>query len=224
MQVGRGFWGIAVVVGLGLSLAGCGIRADHAGTPPKYTQAQTPEALAADGTTIVVGDKEAGTVVRLYEDMRCPACGEFETQGAGEELSGLVRRGHAQVHYTLASFLDDRLLGDGSKRAANALRAALEEDKFVEYHQVLYAHQPEEAVDGFTDEYLLTMAALVDGLRGLDFDVAVRTMKYQDFVNESQAAFGASSATGTPTMLVSGTERQLFRRGRLSEWVTDPYA
>ncbi|GAA5016690.1 hypothetical protein GCM10023335_42640 [Streptomyces siamensis] len=50
-----------------------------------------------------------------------------------------------------ASFLDDRVGGSGSKRAVNALRAALEEGKFVEYHEVLYANQPEESVDGCTD-------------------------------------------------------------------------
>ncbi|HEY9523194.1 MAG TPA: thioredoxin domain-containing protein, partial [Thermopolyspora sp.] len=155
---------------------------------------------------------------------RCPVCREFETQGAGAELSGLVQSGYAQVHYTLASFLDDRLDGDGSKRAANTLRAALEEDKFVEYHEVLFRAQPEETVDGFTDEYLLTMASLVEGLRGPDFDGAVRTMKYEAFVSESEAAFSSSEATGTPTMLVSGTERGVFTSGPLAEWVTDPDA
>ena len=221
MLVGRGFRRIAVLVVLGLSLAACGVRADHAA---KYTQAQIPESLAADGTTIVVGDKDAATVVRLYEDMRCPVCKEFETQGAGGELSGLVRGGHVQVHYTLASFLDDRLVGNGSKRAANALRAALEEDKFVEYHKALFKAQPREEFDGFTDEYLLTTASLVEGLRGPDFDGAVRTMRYESFVSESEAAFFSSGATGTPTMLVSGTERAAFRFGPLADWVTDPDA
>lgn len=216
MQVARGFWGIVVAVGLGLSLAACGVRAGHAG------QGEIPESLGADGTTIVVGDADAGTTVLLYEDLRCPVCGEFETRGAGEELGGLVQGGYAQVHYTLASFLDDRLAGDGSKRAANALRAALEEDKFVEYHQILFRFQPEEAVDGFTDEYLLSMASLVEGLRGPEFDDAVRTMKYQSFVHASQIAFDSSVATGTPTMLVSGTERRSFEVGHLADWVTEP--
>lgn len=92
----------------------------------------------------------------------------------------------AVTEYTLGSFLDDRVGGSGSKKAVNALRAALEAGKFAEYHEVLYAHQPEEAVDGFTDAYLLELAGQVDGLRGPAFDSAVKSMKYRAFVTASE--------------------------------------
>lgn len=70
-----------------------------------------------------------------------------------------------RTEYTMASFLDDRLGGGGSKKAVNALRAALGEGKFVEYHEVLYANQPEESVDGYTTTALLDLAGEVEGLR-----------------------------------------------------------
>ncbi|WP_329813640.1 thioredoxin domain-containing protein [Streptomyces sp. JV185] len=54
----------------------------------------------------MVGDESAGTTVRLFEDLRCPFCEEFETQGAGTELNKLTQKGSVQVHYTLASFRD----------------------------------------------------------------------------------------------------------------------
>lgn len=57
----------------------------------------------------------------------------------------------ATAQYTLASFLDDGVGGSGSKKAVNALRAALKEGKFLEYHEVLYLNQPEESVDGYTE-------------------------------------------------------------------------
>ena len=102
----------------------------------------------------------------------------------------------------------------------NALRAALEEDKFVEYHQVLYANQPEEAVDGYTDEFLLQMASRIEGLRGPSFDAAVRTMKYRAFVDASEKAFQASSATGTPALEVISGSPADFNRGYLADWIT----
>ncbi|MFE2236503.1 DsbA family protein [Streptomyces sp. NPDC059442] len=152
----------------------------------------------------MVGDPAAKVTVQVYEDPRCPYCKEFESTGGGPELRTLAQRGSVQVHYTFASFLDDRLGGDGSKKAVNALRAALEEGKFIEYHRTLYAHQPEEAVDGYTDEFLLTMAAMVPELNSARFERAVRTMKYQAYVDASEQAMEDSSATGTPAMEVNG--------------------
>ncbi|WP_328678002.1 DsbA family protein [Streptomyces sp. NBC_00322] len=222
MLVKRRFGGAVVAVALGLSVAACGTRTGHADV------ADMPESLAADGTSIVVGDAAAHRTVRLYEDPRCPACEEFETTGAGPELQKLTLSGTVQVRYTLASFLDGKLGGNGSKKAVNALRAALEEGKFVEYHQVLYANQPEEAVDGFTDEVLLKLASRVEGLRGTDFDSAVRTMKYQAFVDASERVFQNSIADGTPTMVIDGVplpELQagmiLFGEGYLTRYIKE---
>ncbi|MGW1889334.1 DsbA family protein [Streptomyces sp. NPDC002004] len=164
-----------------------------------------PEKLAADGTTVVVGDPHAPTVVHLYEDPRCPVCKDFETEGSGPELRAMTQRREVRTEYTLASFLDRRLGGGGSRRAVNALRAALDRGRFAEYHEVLYAHQPEESVDGFTTAFLLRMASKVPGLRGPEFDAAVTGMKYGSFVTASQKAFDGSGAPGTPAMAVDGT-------------------
>ncbi|MHB9856948.1 DsbA family protein [Streptomyces sp. YIM S03343] len=170
---------------------------------------ELPERLAADGTTITVGDPHATMTVHLYEDPRCPVCKEFESTGAPALEDANLRR-DTRTEYTMASFLDDRLGGSGSRKAVNALRAALKEGKFTEYHAVLYAHQPEESEDGFTDTYLLKLAGQVKGLRGPDFDAAVKSMKYRDFVSTSEQAYeraGGSAAPhgwGTPTAVING--------------------
>ncbi|MGN9761833.1 DsbA family protein [Streptomyces sp. SD31] len=206
---------VVVVVMAAVLATGCGRRAADTGggdlDAEEYTTvSEIGESVAADGTTIRVGSARARTTVHLYEDMRCPVCEEFETQGSGQALLDLVMAGKIRVEYTLASFLDDRVGGHGSKKAANALRAALDQGRFVEYHQVLYAHQPEEIVDGYTDAFLLEMASKVDGLRGPEFDAAVKGMKHRDFVSESQEAFDESGAPGTPTIEVDGQQLPLY--------------
>ncbi|MEV5613465.1 thioredoxin domain-containing protein [Streptomyces sp. NPDC052225] len=172
-----------------------------------YTSAGAlPERMAADGTTVVVGSPDADTVVHVYEDMRCPVCQEFEREGGGEALQKLALKGEVRLEYTFASFLSDQrhLGGSGSRKAANALRAAVDQGKFIELHELLFAHQPEEAVDGYTDAFLLRTASQVDGLRGKKFDAAVRTMKYGAFVKASQKAFDDGGAAGTPGFAVNG--------------------
>ncbi|PJM94154.1 DsbA family protein [Streptomyces sp. CB01373] len=194
----------------GVLATGCGKGGTPAGggepeAAAAYTSvSEIDERLAPDGTTVRVGSPHAKTVVHLYEDLRCPVCAEFETEGGGEGLRELVLAGEVRADYTLASFLDDRLGGEGSKKAANALRAALDAGKFAEYHEVLFAHQPEEEVDGYTDAFLLDMASKVPGLRGAEFDAAVKGMKHRDFVTSSEKAFDTSGVSGTPTMKVDG--------------------
>ncbi|WP_329098123.1 DsbA family protein [Streptomyces sp. NBC_01439] len=103
---------------------------------------------------------------------------------------------------------DVRLGGDGSKRAVNALRAALDGQKFAEYHAVLIGNQTTvEESGGFTTERLLALAEQVPGLRGEAFDTAVSTMKYQDFVIASQAAYQRTGddpmGPGTPAVAIN---------------------
>ncbi|MFB7528220.1 hypothetical protein ACFC0C_08215 [Streptomyces sp. NPDC056178] len=64
MLVKRAIRAMAFAAVLGLSLAACGTRTGYA------TDADIPESLGADGTSIVVGDEGAGTTVRLFEDLR----------------------------------------------------------------------------------------------------------------------------------------------------------
>lgn len=212
----------AAVVGMSLLVAGCGQRYAE----PYDSLAQVPEKLAANGTTVTVGDPSAEVTVHLYEDMRCPYCEEFETTGGGPELREAVLRREVKAEYTLASFLDDRLGGNGSKKAANALRAALEADRFAEYHEVLYAHQPEEEVDGFTDARLLELAGQVDGLRTPAFESAVKTMKYRAFVTDSERAYERAGTAeeqrqgqgpGTPTAVIDGVKLPAEISGTLYE-------
>ncbi|WP_255311989.1 thioredoxin domain-containing protein [Streptomyces sp. PTY087I2] len=177
--------------------------------PPAYAGVEElPEELAADGTTIVVGDPAAATTVRLYEDPRCPFVEEFEATGA-PALREMTLLREVKTEYTLASFRDDRVGGDGSKRAVNALRAALDAGKFTEYHAVIFENMTvNELAGGYTTASLLKLADQVEGLRSETFDSAVTTMKYKDFVTASQKTYetaGGDDPRGPGTPRLSST-------------------
>ncbi|MGC0416963.1 protein-disulfide isomerase [Embleya sp. AB8] len=126
----------------------------------------------------------------------------------GVTFRGLADDGRFVLRYHFATFLDGRLGGEGSHRAVNALRAAAEvgQGAFLGYLAVLYARQPDEAVDGFADPaFLLDAATEVRGLRGAEFDRAVREFTHRDWVARAQADFTHSGVTGTPTVLRDGT-------------------
>ncbi|MFG2298560.1 DsbA family protein [Streptomyces sp. NPDC048603] len=206
----------SIAVGVIGVLAGCTRGGSEAGDTAAAVRAETtsygsaeqlPERMAPDGTTIVVGNPAARSTVQVYEDPRCPVVEEYEQTG-GAELQELLLEGEIKAQYTFASFKDNRLGGDGSKQAVNALRAALEKGKFVEYHRVLFENQAAvESSGGFTPERLLKLAEEVPGLRDDAFDLAVRTMKYRSYVTASQQAYQQTGddpiGPGTPTIIVN---------------------
>ncbi|AUG79485.1 disulfide bond formation protein D [Kitasatospora sp. MMS16-BH015] len=170
------------------------------------TLSQLPAKLAADGTTIVVGDPDAKHTVRIYADFRCPYCEKFET-ATGELLAEAAAKGEVKLEYTLASFLDGKLGGAGSAKAVNAARAALDAGRFPEFHAALFANQPgEESTDAFTDAFLLRIASGVPGLRSDTFDQAVEGMTHRAWVTAAEQAFEQSGVRSTPTVLVDGEQ------------------
>ncbi|MFE2925201.1 thioredoxin domain-containing protein [Streptomyces goshikiensis] len=193
-----------------VSLWGCRAGAHTEPEPPlvaagpAYQGRTHPERVASDGVTVVVGDPQAPLTVHVYLDPRCPVCREFEDNG-GRELTPLVSNRLVKVEYTMASFLDDSQGGTGSKKAVNALRAAVDAGRFAEYLTVLYQEQPEEGEDGFTDEFLIDKAYYVPDLVTPEFQDAVKTMKYADFVDRSEHAFEESGVPGTPVLEINGT-------------------
>ncbi|WP_051779424.1 DsbA family protein [Streptomyces sp. NRRL S-241] len=201
----RGFLVAAAAITASASVGACR-RGDGASGDPLDVSvpADLPaarESVAADDTTIVLGDPAAPLAVRLYEDLSCPACADFETEGTAPYLKRAARNGALQLQFTLGSFL-----GPGSKFAANALRAAVDQGRFAEYHELLYRHQAAvRKSGGFTRDRLLGLAIKVEGLRGPEFDAAVLDTKYRDFVEAADEAMSKSPAKGTPTMAINGT-------------------
>ncbi|MCX4775383.1 DsbA family protein [Streptomyces sp. NBC_01264] len=215
---------IAVVMTAGCAQTALSTNAKNANTPrpvPYAVVGELPETLAADGTTIVVGDPAAATTVRLYEDPRCPYVDEFAS--GAPVLRSMTLRREARTEYTFASFRDDRVGGDGSNKAVNALRAALEAGLFTEYHAVLLENMAKsERAGGYTNNSLLALADQVPGLRSEAFDSAVATMKYSGFVVASEKAYEAAGGDdprgpGTPTVVINGTQITGARYGWLFE-------
>lgn len=185
--------GIATGTGTGTS------SAEEADRPLKVPA----NSSGAGGTLIAYGDSKAGTTIKVYEDLRCPYCGEFERK-LGPTLKDMVDSGKVRVEFHLAAFLDKSLGGQGSKTSLAALGAALNEspEKFRSFHDVLFAHQPAKETDddfGSTAK-LLELADKVPGLRTPSFNKAVKEKTYAPWADKVADAFYDSDVTGTPTV------------------------
>ena len=168
-------------------------------------------ASGPDGTVIVYGRADSPHTLQVFEDFRCPVCKSFE-KSSGKAVQQLADDGAYRIEYHLAAFLDVNLGGRGSRTALAAAGAALNEgvDKFKQFHDVLYANQPDERQDGFGNvNTILTLADQVPGLKTDAFTKAVTEGTYLPWAARVAEAFNTSGVTGTPTVKLDGSPVQL---------------
>lgn len=208
VRAGRLVAAVASVALLGGAVVGCGAGTGEGEavavsevpvrTSPIAAQlAGLPAAV--DGAKIVVGKPDAPRTAQVLVDPKCGYCARFEEAG-GESLLKLAVAGQVKIEYLLASFLDQGG-ASGSVKAVNALRASADSGKFAEFNAAVFASQPKGK---FTDELLLKIADRVPGLRGAEFDAAVKDQKYKGWVAEAEKGFEATGAQATPMVLVEG--------------------
>ncbi|GAA0424817.1 thioredoxin domain-containing protein [Streptomyces luteireticuli] len=201
-------FGCASAAALGLAAGAGWYLGGAAGGPPADGPALAPgHTTGADGTVIPYGAAGARHTLSVWLDPRCPYCAVVE-KGLGTTFKALADKGTFRIEYHFATFLDGALGGKGSKRALNALGAAVNEGpgKFMAYARVLFAHQPEEEKDdkfGSTTT-LLDLADRVEGLRTPAFNRAVKELTYLPWAEKVSSAFYRSGEKGTPVVKLDG--------------------
>lgn len=161
-----------------------------------------PAGVTSGGVAIPVGEASAPVTLTVYEDFRCPACGNFEKR-FGSTIEELVDAGKLRVEYHIATIIDAPLRGSGSKVAGNAAACAQDAGKFRAYHAELFAHQPPEDDDGFTEERVQELAKNVAGLAGPKFRSCVEEERYRPWLERVQSSFDERfDRAPTPTVLL----------------------
>lgn len=163
----------------------------------------------ADGTTVIIGDKDNKNTLSAYEDMRCPVCAAYEQESGAAVLAG-AKAGKYKISFTFGTFLDDVNSGSGSKKALSALAAALNvsTDAFEQYHTLLYSKDvhPDERDDDFgSADRLIELAQKVPALKGnAKFSDAVTKGTFDKWALVMTAKFNnAKGVEGTPTVFVN---------------------
>ncbi|MFF2191990.1 thioredoxin domain-containing protein [Streptomyces sp. NPDC058157] len=198
---------LVIAAGVGVYASrSAGSGESEAGGRPFVRPAHT---AGEDGAVVPYGKEGAKDLVSVWLDPRCPFCAGVET-GLGPAFKERADAGDYRVEYHFATFLDGALGGKGSKRALNALGAAVNEspEKFMDYLQVLYRNHPQkESDDKFgSTATLLDLADRVPGLRNPDFDKAVKELTYMPWADRVSKAFYGSGKKGTPVVEVNGKE------------------
>lgn len=165
------------------------------------SQAIPSQVSADNGYAISFNTELTGVpVVDIYEDFQCPVCMQFEAVNM-DYIDSLVTEKKATVRYHILSFI-----GDESVLAANASACANDEDKFLAFHNSLYANQPASENSGEWSNERLIAIAKVAGISGKKFESCVNDGTYAGWVAKVAEAGSKSGVNSTPTVFVNGKE------------------
>jgi len=159
-----------------------------------------------------MGDPNAPIKIEEFSDFQCPYCARFHEETEWQLANSYVADG--TVYLVYRSFGD--FIGPESKAAAEAAYCAGDQDKFWEYHNIIFANQTGENVGAYTDRRLVAFAEALS----LDMDAfndCFSSGKFSDRVNQDRVDGTAAGVTGTPafsiTYTVNGEQKQRFIAG-----------
>ncbi|MFJ7218641.1 DsbA family protein [Amycolatopsis sp. NPDC098790] len=167
-----------------------------------------------DGVVVTVGKAGAKASIDVYADFLCPICGQFE-KTYKTDVEQAINDGKLQVRYHMVPLLNDRSDPPGySLDSANAALAAADAGKFLQFHDSLFANQPEEGKRGYDKAQLIKLGADV-GITDPAFAQTVNAGTYDQQLNTAfqqietdpklaQDFGNGQSGFGTPTVTANG--------------------
>lgn len=171
------------------------------------SQAQPRQAAAAPGVNAVVnipignspikGNKKAPVTIVEFSDFQCPYCAQIQPT-----LSEVLKAYPKEVklvfkHYPLS-------FHPHAKNAAKATLAAMEQGKFWEMHDAVFANFSQLSNEKFKE-----LASQI-GLNMEKFIADYNSDKYEPQLLQDFNAARAAGVTGTPTLFING--KRLMRR------------
>jgi protein-disulfide isomerase len=160
----------------------------------------------------IKGNPDAAVTLVEYSDLQCPACAAFQPSinQILEEFGDTLRFEYKHFPLPIHTF---------AVQASVAAEAAGQQDKFFEFHDLLFENQQNWSNAAAPNSFFLQYA---DEL-GLDMDMFRRHMKssvLRDKVQSELAEGRGLNVTGTPTFFLNGQRMQFDTYAAFIEQVT----
>lgn len=181
-----------------------------------------PVNLSADGKGLVVNpDTESDTVVEVFFDYQCPACGALERSTGGEMLAG-AERGDYQLVYRPMNFMEANVGNDMSTKGITASVCYAEVGDYGAYSNAVFMHQPQQPGEAYTDELFRDTIPAELGLGAPEleqFHSCLDSGKYDGFADHSNEQASRDRVTATPTIRVNGNEMDRSSMTSPDQWM-----
>jgi protein-disulfide isomerase len=196
------FW----VVGL-IAIGVLGLIFLNSYSDDQKEQAETKTAEIDYSSQPFLGEESAPVSIVEFGDYKCPACKSFAESYVPLILDEFVDTGKAKFY-----FMNDSFINVDSERSAKFAESVFQElgnEKFWEFHDLLYKKQPEDAqyekVDYFTEQFLTDVLNEVASAEQADKVVKnFRDKKSYEAWEKDMDYVEKLGVTGTPTLFVNG--------------------
>lgn len=148
---------------------------------------------------ISIGEPDAPVVIYEFADFQCPGCGDFATFTAPVIKDRYVDTGQVRFVYYDFPLVD---MHPNAFLAARAGRCANEQERFWDYHDILYGRQARWSLMGNPTDYFVELAEELD-LDEDAFESCLRSDRYQEEVSQSVRLGQMMGVGGTPTLFVN---------------------
>jgi protein-disulfide isomerase len=193
--------GLALIGIIAIGLTVLRNRGGGAALEPVPLEGLSNQQLVERAQGVKLGPENAPAKMLVFSDFMCPYCGTFASQIEPQLKNEYINTGKLQL-----VFYDFPLGGTHvhSFLAARAARCAGEQNKFWEYHDLLFGKLQEWGTSQSPP-----IANFVDyagqlGLNRDDFESCLKSDKYQDVVSASRMLGDALGVNATPTLIVNG--------------------
>jgi protein-disulfide isomerase len=161
--------------------------------------------LRPDGSVMVARPGVVRPVLEVYEDFQCPVCLEFE-RGNGKVARQAVLRGEIALLIHPMTIFSQSPMHENSHRALSASLCVTDPEKWLPYHDALYAGQPDETQDGgFAIPDLVALAEKA-GIPTDDFAACLTSEDTSDKADEMSSVALRNAVQGTPTVRIDGQD------------------
>lgn len=165
----------------------------------------TPRSFNTTVSRNTLGDPNAPVRVDVWEDFQCPACASYTRQIEPLVISNYVETGKVFYTFHNYAFIDSQVATKESQQAASASLCAADQERFWDYHDMLYTNWNGENQGAFSDKRLVAFAETL-GLDIQAFKTCFNGGRYSDSVKQELADGQSLGITGTPSVFVNGVE------------------
>jgi protein-disulfide isomerase len=188
--------GVVALLGVAFILWQASGRGGSAATEPVQVVIDPAELARVQG--ISLGRADAPVVIYEFADFQCPGCGQFASFTSPLVKERLIDPGLVRLVY-----YDFPLpIHPNAFLASRAGRCANEQERFWEYHDVLYARQPTWSSLGNPIDFFVELAEEL-GIDDDAFESCLRSDRYQEEISRNIQLGQMLGVGGTPTLFVN---------------------
>lgn len=161
-----------------------------------------------DGNSM--GDPAAPVKIVEYSDFQCPFCVIFSEKVEPQIIETYIKTGKVYFTYrSMGNFVSDniaRATGVQSTESRDAIEAAYcagDQNKFWEYHDILFANHTGEGVGDFAPRRLMAYAEALN-LDMNAFRECFESHNYRDRANQDEIDGRAAGVDATPSFTING--------------------